>query len=154
MTAEIFAGLSAFKTMFDMAKALQDIHDTTARDRAVIDLQKEILSAQSAQFSLVERIRALEKEVANFETWDAEKQQYELKDLGWSAFAYMLKPDARGTKPPHWICAHCYGERRVEIIQRTRIKSGGGGGFFCPRCHNELRPSHDALVAGNARWIE
>ena len=52
MVGEAIAGLSAVKTAFDMAKALQNIHDTVARDRAVIELQKEILSAQVAQAAL------------------------------------------------------------------------------------------------------
>ena len=45
MILETISGLGAVKTAFDMTKALQNIHDTVAHDRAVIDLQKEILAA-------------------------------------------------------------------------------------------------------------
>jgi hypothetical protein len=38
VVAETLASLNAVKTAFDMAKALQNIHDATARDRAVIEL--------------------------------------------------------------------------------------------------------------------
>ena len=55
VVAETIAGLGAIKTAFDMAKALENIHEAVARDRAVIDLQKEILAAQSAQAALVDR---------------------------------------------------------------------------------------------------
>ena len=36
--AEVYAGLSAIKSAFDMTKGLKDIHDVTLRDRAVIEL--------------------------------------------------------------------------------------------------------------------
>ena len=45
VVAETLASLNAAKTAFDKAKALQNIHDASARDRAVIDLQREILLA-------------------------------------------------------------------------------------------------------------
>jgi uncharacterized protein YlxW (UPF0749 family) len=65
MVAEVFAGLGALKTAFDIAKGLKDIDDTTRRNTAVIDLQEKILSAQQSQASLVESISNLEKEVAS-----------------------------------------------------------------------------------------
>src|SRR5690349_5718116 len=90
--SETIAGLGAIKTAFDMAKALASIHEATVRDRAVIDLQKEILAAQQAQFTLVERVRDLEREVAAFEDWDAEKKRYQMKEFGGGTIAYVLKP--------------------------------------------------------------
>ena len=32
------------------------------------------------------------------------------KDVDAGALVYMLKPDERGTEPPHWLCANCYGK--------------------------------------------
>jgi hypothetical protein len=40
MVAEVFAGLGAFKTAFDIAKGLKDIDDATRRNAAVIELQE------------------------------------------------------------------------------------------------------------------
>jgi hypothetical protein len=91
--AETISGLGAVKTAFDMAKALQSIHDATARDRAVIDLQKEILAAQEAQFSLVDRVRELERELAGLKAWDADKQRYQLAELAPGVVVYSLKPE-------------------------------------------------------------
>jgi hypothetical protein len=53
MVAEVLAGLGAFKTMFDMAKALKDINDAAIRNGAVIELQEQILGAQVAQAALL-----------------------------------------------------------------------------------------------------
>ena len=64
--------------MLDIAKGLKDINDAAARNLAVIELQEKILAAHTAQAALVERVGELEKEMARFETWDAEKQRYRL----------------------------------------------------------------------------
>jgi hypothetical protein len=98
MVGEIYGGLSAVKAAFDIAKGLKDIHDATLRNTAVIELQEKILAAQQSQAALVERIGDLEKQVADFEAWNAEKERYELKIIGYAAFAHMLKPEARGSE--------------------------------------------------------
>src|SRR6185503_3530269 len=73
MVGEAIAGLGAVKTAFDLARGLKDISDATIRNGAIIELQEKILTAQQAQATLIERIDQLEKEVAGFEAWDAQK---------------------------------------------------------------------------------
>jgi uncharacterized protein YlxW (UPF0749 family) len=73
MVAEAFAAVGALKAAFDIAKTLKDMNDAVARNAAVIELQGQILTAQEAQSALTDRIRELEKKVAGFETWEAEK---------------------------------------------------------------------------------
>jgi rubrerythrin len=153
MVGEAFASLSAFKSMFDLAKALKDINDATVRNSTAIELQEQILTAQAAQSTLIEQISALKAEIAKFETWDTEKQKYELKPLGWGAFAYMLKPDARGTTPPHWVCTNCYGKQQISIIQYMHTK-GSAPGFACPACRTEIRHSGEALDNGRLKWLD
>jgi hypothetical protein len=58
MVAEVYASISAFKAMFDMARGLKDINDAAIRNTAVIELQERILSAQAEQSSLIERTRS------------------------------------------------------------------------------------------------
>jgi hypothetical protein len=104
VVAEAWAGLNALKSAFDMLRGFKDVHDATERDRVVLDLQRVILTAQEEQSKLLDRIRELEKELGRFETWEREKQRYELKQIGFGAFAYMLKESERGTEPATWIC--------------------------------------------------
>jgi transposase len=148
MVAEVFAGASAFKAMFDLAKGLKDLNDAATRNAVAIELQEKILSAQVEQAMLIERIGHLEKKVAGFEKWEAEKQRYELKDLGWGSFAYMLKSDARGPEPPHWICAHCYEHGHKEIFQHV-MKPESGRRWTCPACKNEINPRTSKI-----EWID
>ena len=49
MVAEVFAGIGAFKAMFDMAKGLKDLNDVAVRNAAVIELQGRILEAMEQQ---------------------------------------------------------------------------------------------------------
>ena len=66
----------------------------------IIDANNAVFAAQEERSSMLERIRELEKQVADFEEWKTKKEKYELKAVMPSAFAYMLKPEARGTAPP------------------------------------------------------
>ncbi len=132
MAAEIITGLGALKTAFDLAKGLKDIDDAARRNAAVIELQEKILSAQEAQASLSESIRALEAKVASFEKWDAEKGKYDLRCVGWGVYAFILKPEYREGKPPHHLCPKCFEDKKVSIIQHK--SHGPDRGHFCPSC--------------------
>ena len=52
MVGEVFAGFSAIKSAFDIAKGLKDINDATRRNAAVIELQEKILAAQQEHSEL------------------------------------------------------------------------------------------------------
>jgi hypothetical protein len=149
MVGEVFAGLSALKTAFDLAKGLKDIDDAARRNAAVIELQEKILAAREAQSALLDRVGELEKEVAGFETWEREKRRYDLKNLGWGAFAYMLKKAERGTEPPRWICTNCYEHGHIATLQYGSLKKGEGFVWFCPSCKNTIMPN-----TGTIQWID
>jgi hypothetical protein len=137
MVAEIYGGISAFKAMFDLAKGLKDINDSTVRNSAVIELQAQILSAQGAQSAALEHIRELEKKVAKFEAWNADKQRYELKDVGLGSLAYVAKEGMRGTEPPHQICASCYPHGKKSILQPRDI--GHDQMLLCSECKAQIK---------------
>jgi len=145
--AEIIAGFQGFSALLNGAKALKDMNDAAVRNAAVIELQGQILAAQEQQAVLVEQARQLEQKVRSFETWDAEKQRYELKAIGNGATAYMLKPNARGTEPPHWLCPNCYGQRKLGYFQPFG-DMGRDHIFKCGGCQGVLRTS-----SREPRWL-
>lgn len=118
MVAEVFAGVSALKTAFDIAKGLKDIDDATRRNAAIIELQEKILSAQSAQSELVETVGELKKRVTELETWETDKQRYELQEIWPGLFCYAVKDSMRGSEPPHRICANCYSSGKKSFLQK------------------------------------
>ncbi len=151
MVSEVFAGLSALKAAFDIAKGLKDIDDVTRRNAAIIELQEKLLIAYAAQFDLNELVRKLKEEVARFETWDAEKQRYELKQLasGGAAFAYAVKPAMQGAEPFHCICASCYQRGIKSLLQLVRRAAVGPREQIvaCPVCSAEVHASEWPPVA-------
>lgn len=136
---------TALKAAFDISKVALNLRDEAMIRAKVTEMQGEIsaalasaITAQTDQMAMLERVRELEKEVANLKAWDAEKTRYELKEVGPGAFARCVKPAAKGADPPHCICPTCY-ERRQAIplqapswaVQRDR---GGDTSRSCPAC--------------------
>ena len=139
MASELLAGLGLFKAMFDAAKGLKDINDTTVRNVAVIELQEKILAAREQQSALAERVRELEEEVARFKTWDTEKQRYSLTECAPGAFAYVVKrAEARG-EPGHALCATCYERGVKSILQTNGRKIVHEHAYICPSCKADIR---------------
>jgi cell division protein FtsB len=137
MAAEVFAGLGAIKTAFDMAKGLHSIHDVAARDRAVIDLQKEILAAQQAQSELIARVSELEKEVSHLKNWEADKARYELAEIAPGIVAFAVKEGLRNGEPFHRICATCCAAGKKSCLQQ-HIRGPYYDMFKCHGCGEEL----------------
>ena len=142
MVGEAIAGLSAIKTAFDIAKGLKDIDDATRRNAAVIELQEKILSAQAEQFALIERMGNLEKQVAEFETWDTEKRRYQMRDYGGGTIAYELKAEMASGEPPHRLCAACYQNRKKGLLQPIGPNAYLQEIVKCTECSKEFALGH------------
>jgi hypothetical protein len=139
VAAEVYAGLSAIKTAFDIAKGLKDIDDATRRNAAVIELQEKILAAQSTQASLVELADDLKRRVAHLEAWDADKERYKLTDIGGGLLAYALKAGMeKNGEPSHYLCAQCYSDKVKSILQPEARFPGRCSVLACHRCGSDL----------------
>lgn len=134
MIGETFAGLSAIKTAYDLAKGLKDMDDAAHRNAAVIELQQKILAAQREQADMAQRIGELEAEVASFQAWDAEKKRYDLKDFGGSTFAYELKQEDAAGEPIHRICPSCFEKRQRSILQFRGRNAFSQDMYRCSGC--------------------
>ena len=149
--AMISGAMTAFKAVRESAAALISIHDASAIRAKVLELNTQIataqeraLSALSDQFALLERVSELEKQVADFEKWETEKQKYELKIVAHGATTFALKEDGSGTEPPHWICAACYQNRKISVLQDAGQAAASGNDhrrnkWKCSACDFEMR---------------
>jgi hypothetical protein len=137
--AAIAGAAGALKTALDLAKAALGMHDAALIRAKVTEMQGEIssalasaITAQMDQVAVLKRVGDLEKEVASFEKWDAEKDNYDLKTVASTGMlAYMLKPETRGSHPPHWICTKYYQNRKPSIVQPF----GEAGRDLIFKCH-------------------
>ena len=115
---------TSLNTAINIAKAMMDIHDATAvqgkvfeLQRAIIDAQQSVFAANEERTALIERVRELEAQIAHLEAWNTEKHRYELKEIARGRFAYALKSEADGTEPPHYICQACYEQSKKRVLQ-------------------------------------
>lgn len=124
--AEIAAGITSLRATLDIAKAMVNLRDAEAFRAKSIELQETIMraldsgiEARESYAKQLDAIRAPEAKVARLEAWDTEKQRYELKSLGTGAVAYVLKPEARGTETPHWLCPNCFHQSKKSFFQNV-----------------------------------
>jgi len=149
--AAFASAFASLKAAGDIAKALVNLRDTTAFQTQLIELQGQILSAQSSaltaqtdQSVLLDRKRELEEEVARLKVWEVEKERYQLTNIrppnapGGNAWTYALKADADSAEPSHFLCANCYQEGRKSILQEEKRDVGMINVFFCQRCGAEI----------------
>jgi hypothetical protein len=141
VAAEISVGLTSLRAALDITKAMVGLRDAEAFRAKSIELQGVVLEAlekaiesREAYTAQTERIRALETEVADLKAWGTEKQNYELKNVGDGAVAYMLKPDKRGAEPPHWLCPNYYSKDQKSFLNPTGAHAGGGWVYKCANC--------------------
>jgi hypothetical protein len=149
VVAEISAGVTSLRAALDITKAMVGLRDAEAFRAKSIELQGVVLEAldkaidsREAYAAQSERIRALEAEVASLKAWDAEKQNYELKRIGEGSVAYMLKPDERGTEPPHWLCPNCYSKGQKSFLNPTGANVGRGWIYKCGNCGTQPSCNH------------
>lgn len=138
MVSEVFAGISGLKLIMDTLKGFKDINDATVRNSVAMDLQEKILAAYQTQLAMTQQVSDLEKEVAQFKNWDAEKQRYELKNIGQECMAYALKAGAQPPEPEHYLCANCYAQAKKRFLQKEHRDVGRAEVYVCNDCGSEL----------------
>jgi hypothetical protein len=152
MAVEIFAGLSALKTAFDLAKGLKEIDDVTRRNAAIIDLQQKILDAQQSQQDLILKASALEKKLAESEVWEMERTNYELRQAAPGVMTYVPSGMADGEDPQYQLCPSCFHGRHKSLLVQSTWQPGRAEVLICHDCgwhayvSGAASPDHKNLV--------
>lgn len=141
------SALSGLKTAADIALGIGKLNTMVEVQAKAIELQQILLSVQSSalnaqaeQFSLIQTIRELEKEVAEIKAWQAQKLRYKLVSPWDGTLVYALTQESAQSEPPHWLCTMCF--------------EAGGKGFYssqnksnrllliCDKCKGELQTQY------------
>jgi hypothetical protein len=143
MTA-IMQALTSLKAAKDIAEAMVGLRDAAAFQSKLVEFQSKLIDANNAAFAaqeerstLLEKIHRLEKQIADFEVWEAEKQRYELVSLAPNAVAYAPKDAMRGSDPPHYLCGNCFGGNKKSFLQQY-IRGSHIDRYRCNACGEEL----------------
>lgn len=146
----IAAALTSFDALKNIAQAMIGLRDAQAFQAKLIEFNSALIEAQTRVFevneersALIERVHDLEKQIADLEAWETEKQRYALKAIAHGSFAYVLKSEAQGSEPPHQICAACYQRGKKSILQmmprsNVRAQVGVPQKYRCPACGSEI----------------
>jgi hypothetical protein len=127
ISVSAFAELTtSLRSAAELTKAMLHVSDINTLRSKILDLTKEIMSAQSGalatqstQLELLQSKRDLEDELAKVKAWNMEKYRYELQNVGSGAVAYVLKQSMRGTEPTHWICANCFQTGKKRFLNES-----------------------------------
>lgn len=151
--AEIGAAITSFRMSIDIAKAMIGLRDDELFRRKSLELQSAIadaleksIAARESYATQLERVDALETEIANLKAWDAEKKKYELKPNFGGGVAYMLKSEARGAEPPHWLCPQCYSNGKKGFLMPADHSGGIHKTYRCLECKT------DRYMYGKPAW--
>jgi hypothetical protein len=146
--AEIAAAVQSVRMSFDLAKAAMGLRDAEAFRTKAVELNGLILQTleksietREAEAAQLERIRLLEAEVASLKAWGTEKERYELKPVGYGGVAYMLKREARGAEPPHWLCPNCYANGKKAFVHMTPKTHQRETVYVCVYCSSQILSS-------------
>ena len=141
--SSITAAIGGIKAALDIAKAMKDLQAGPALDtqlselkQALAEAQSGLLSAQSDQFTLIDRVNTLEKEIADSEKWEAEKAKYTLHEVREGVFTYQSKKDANSVEPTHHLCTNCYDTTQMKsLLHAETLSVARAKTLFCPSCH-------------------
>jgi hypothetical protein len=124
--AEITAAVTSIRAAYDLTKAMIAAHDNDllakqARElnALMLDVLDKSIAARQSYAEQMDEVQALKAEVAALKDWAREKEKYELKSVGSGAMVYMLKPEARGSEPPYWLCSNCFAQGKKSFPQST-----------------------------------
>jgi Zn finger protein HypA/HybF involved in hydrogenase expression len=153
----VTAAFTSLKLIGDTAKGMIGLKTDTEVRAAVYDIQEKLLAAQQEMFSvnaaqtvMVDRIRDLEKQIADMEAWEVQKQRYQMASPHAGSVVYALKKTMANGEPPHYLCANCYQQRKPAIMQNAtvskQISYSGSTCFKCPACKSETPTGYNGAV--------
>ena len=147
----IKGAVDGLKAARDIAKTAIGLRDAALLQDKVVELNDAIISAQSSaldaqaeQFTLVERVGDLEKEIARSKTWDTEKQRYSLVQFAPGVVAYALKKSEARGEPGHALCANCYERGVKSILQSNGDPYIDDHAFECSSCNTAIKTPRDS----------
>jgi hypothetical protein len=158
MVDGVMSGFSAFAGLIGMVRGLKDINDGVVRNEAIFAATEKALDLQQQYTALAKAVGELEAKLAAYETWESEKQRYDLKPHGdRGALAYALKEGVEPPEHPHSICPDCYQQRKRSILQTVHHLVGHSESLRCNVCGWEAytrghkHPEHSGKAAPRGR---
>ena len=116
---------------------------------ALLEVQVNAISATTAQFELLEQVRALEEQVRAleeqlkaFNDWDEQGQRYTLV-CPWedAAQVYALRKASSDGERPHFLCSNCFHKKQRVILNQVFKTANRYVSLVCPSCKASIDTS-------------
>jgi hypothetical protein len=144
MIGEASAAFGSIKVAMDMAKGISALQSEVEINQAIIEIQRNLLDAQSAALADKETISNLRDEIAKLQitldtkqNWEAEKARYVLVKSECGTFFYELKPEYSDDETSHRLCSNCFHNEKKSILQTTLINLDYER-MSCPSCKQKI----------------
>lgn len=154
----IQAALTSLKAATDISKSILDFKAGAEIQGKVIELQTALMDAQAAaisatavQFELREKINTLEGELRAVSDWGDQECRYSLV-CPWDgpAQVYALKRSASAGEEPHFLCSHCFLDRKRVILNPRKRSSWVI--MVCPSCNASVDTDYRGI--GSPQYAE
>jgi Zn finger protein HypA/HybF involved in hydrogenase expression len=139
MYSEIVTAFQSTKTAIELVKAANGLSNYSELLTAVTAVQIKLtdaiaseLASQEKQAALAERVRELEKQIAEIEDWKSQIQRYALFQFTTGALAYALKLGQENGEPMHYLCTACVDKKKKTTLQPQ------GRLLHCPECKTHI----------------
>lgn len=145
MFTETAAALSAAKQAYDLLKIIQEGRDAALISNAIGELREKITELQMYNVELAGLYHA-EKQLsmqladknAKNELFAQQAQDYAIYKTGAGSVVYRSEHGTDAEVKPHYVCAHCYQNKIISILQPspkiTKVFSQDFISAFCPAC--------------------
>lgn len=159
MYAEIVAAVQSAKALAELLKSANGLSNRVEIVAAVNAVQDKLTVAYAANFESAEkqaalsnRVRELEKQIAEVENWDGQMQRYTLFEFPSRALAYAIKPGMEQGEPLHYLCASCVDKRQKSTLQPHERY------LWCQVCKTNIEtqdykaPKFNPIIRGSGSW--
>lgn len=145
MLAEISAAFGSAKAIADIVGAGKGVIDQAQLASALFDLNSKLLETQGAMLTLQsengelqQRIRVLEDAASARLDWSAEASKFEQREVASGVFAYVRTPvtDKLASVPKY--CSACFEARTKAVLQLRHTQVGRQLALDCPNKHPAL----------------
>ena len=151
----IQSAITSLKVGMDLIKGIRETENANEVPGKVIELQEALweaynnaISATTAQFELLDRVRALEEQLKAFNDWDEQGPRYTLVcPWGNAAQVYALLKARSAGDAAHFLCPNCFHKKQRVILNQVVATPNNYVSLACPSCKARIDTSYRGIAA-------
>lgn len=140
-------GVSTLFDVFEKIKSLittdpkEALEELDVANKKLIKLQTEFIKGHQLAMDLINENQKLSETLKQFETWDAEKENYKLVGISDGTYVYSQLKTKRGKQSPYY-CLSCFNKNKLSLLTYHGEYKNAGFSCFqvleCDKCHKKV----------------